>query len=126
MVAGWQTRTPRSRCAGSFDERHLVDFAERGLAEQDLLHRALAQEPHAFLARRLLDLRGRTPGENQLADVVAQVEQLADRRAALVAGAAALDAARPFEEPPAELQRRIQRRLRQLRACDRRRPLAVR
>ena len=44
-------------------------------------------------SRRLLDLRGRPALEDHLADVIGQVEQLADRHAALEAGAAALDAA---------------------------------
>ena len=69
-----------------------------------------------FLARRLLDLRGRPLLEDHLADVVGQVEQLADRRAPLVAGAAALDAADALVERVRVLERRIEPRFLEQRA----------
>ncbi len=95
-------------------------------ALHDAFDRGLAQEPHALLARRLLDLGGRPLLENQLADVIGQVEQLADGRPALVAGAAALDAAEPLVEDVRVLERRIEARFLEQRARHRRRPLAVR
>src|SRR5205814_5591008 len=88
---------------GSFDERDLVDLAQRRDALQHLLHRGLAQESHAFIARGLLDFRGRAPREDHLADVVAQIEQLADRPAAAVTRPAALHASGAFEEQAAGL-----------------------
>ena len=54
-----------------------------------------------------LDLRDRPPLENQLADVIGEIEQLADRHAALEARAAALDAAAAFVERVRLRQRRI-------------------
>ena len=84
---------------------------------QHALDRRLAQEAHALLARRALDLGDRPLVENHLADVIGQVEQLADRHAALEAGAAALDAAGAFVEGVRRLERRVHRRLDQLLAA---------
>ncbi len=97
-----------------------------GSPQQHLLDRRVAQEPHPLLARRLLDLRGRPPVEDQVADVIGQIEQLADRRPALVAGAAALDAPGAFVETRRGGQRRVHPRLVQHLGGHRRRPLAVR
>src|SRR5687767_13554916 len=113
------------RAADSFDERHLVDFAQRRLAEQHLLDGALAKEPHALGTGGFLDFRRRAFGENQLADVVAEIEQFADRGPAAIARAAAFHAAGAFEEPAAELERGIERRLLELRPGNLRRTLAV-
>src|SRR6266540_1105074 len=92
---------PTLSAPGSWDlhERDLVDLVEGGVAGQGLGDRRLAQEDHPLLARRALDLRARAPGQDQLAHVVAEVEQLRDGHAALVAGAPALQAAGPFVEP---------------------------
>src|SRR4029078_5121391 len=83
--------------ADSFDEGHLVDFAQRRLAGEHLLDRGLAQGPHALFARRPLDLGGRLPRQDDLADVIGQIEQLAYGGATLEHGDAALDAARPLD-----------------------------
>ena len=57
--------------------------------------------------------------------MIREIEQLADRRAALESRPAALDAARALEEEAAVLERRIHRRLFEHRARDLRRTLAV-
>ena len=71
----------------------------------------LAQRPHALVARRLLDLGVRPPGQDDLADVIGQIEQLAYGGPPLEPGAAALDAAGPLEEQAAVGQVRVHLRL---------------
>src|SRR5204863_6270975 len=78
---------------GSFDERHLIDFAQRGHAFEHALDRRLTQKPHAVFARSLLDFRRRPLFENHLANAIGEVEKFANRLAALVAGPVALDTA---------------------------------
>ena len=73
-----------------------------------------------------LDLRGRPPLENHVADVIGQIQQLADRRASLEARAAALDAARALVERVRVRQRRIHAPIRSAAPPDLRRPFAVR
>src|SRR5579864_2748679 len=68
------------------------------MPRQHAFDRRLTEEPHALLSGCLLDLGRRLARENHLANAVAQIEQLANRHAALVAGAAALDAPKPFVE----------------------------
>src|SRR5437773_12300882 len=77
----------------AFDEGDLVDFTQRGDAEHDALDSRFAEKAHAFFAGRLFDFRSRPLLQNHLPDGVAQVQQLADRRSADIAGPAALDAA---------------------------------
>src|SRR5262245_50569176 len=133
MKRGWpRSRQRRSgskphgmKSVGSFDERHLVDLFESGDAGHHLLDGGLAEEPHPFLPRRLLDFRRRTFLENHLTDVIAQIEQLADRGPPLVAGAAALDAAEPFVKGVVLIEQRIEPRFLEQRAGYLRRPLAV-
>src|SRR5690606_22640233 len=69
----------------SFDERHLVDLAQRRPPHEHLLDRRVAQEPHPFFARGLLDLGGRPPIQDHVANPVREIQQLADRGASLVA-----------------------------------------
>src|SRR5215471_3972000 len=122
---GGLTRNGGSVDIALFDEGHLVDLAERRLAGEHLLHRRLAQGFHAFLARRLLHLGGRPPRQDDLADVIGQIEELAYGVAPLEPGAAALDAAGHLDEEAALGQGRIHGRLDQLLARDLRLPLAV-
>src|SRR5688500_16854894 len=102
--------TASAAVSGSFDERHLVDFAPSRDSLEHLLDGGLAQEPHALIAGGLLDLGCRPPPEDQFANVVAQIQQLADRGAAAVAGAAAFHTAGALEEQPAVLERGVERR----------------
>ena len=74
------------------------DAAHDALTDSDALNRRLAKEPHPLVARRLLDLGCRSLLENQLADAVGQIEQLANCLAPLEAGAVALDTAGAFVE----------------------------
>src|SRR5258706_8207371 len=76
----------------SVHERDFVDFTKSGDPLESLLERRLAQEQHALLLRRALDLRGRTPRQDELANVVREIEQLGDRETAVETGAVALDA----------------------------------
>src|SRR5436309_3141063 len=92
----------------SFDEGDLVDFAQRGDAEYDALDGRLAEKAHAFFARRLFDFRRRPFLENHLPDGVAQIQQLADRGAAHIAGPAALDAADALVKRLRLLERRVE------------------
>src|SRR6185436_15014446 len=57
----------------SLHEGHLVDLAEGGGAGEDLLEGGIAQEGHALLPRRLLDLRRRPALEHHLPDAVGHV-----------------------------------------------------
>src|SRR5262249_59287226 len=110
----WTPRETNRKC--SFDECDLVDLPQCGRAVHYTIDGAFTQEPHALLARRLLDLRRRTLFENHLADAVGQVEQLADCGAPLVPGPAALDAAEPLVEQRGVFDRRIETRFLQERA----------
>src|SRR5688500_18698031 len=99
VAADWSAGARRQTwTVCSFYERHLVDLSQRGHATQHLLDRGLTQEPHAFVASRFLDLGRRPARQDQLADVVGEVEQFADRDPALESGAAALHAPGAFEE----------------------------
>src|SRR4029079_10466386 len=60
------------------DEGHLVDLAQGGLSRPYFSKRRLAQEAHAFLARRAPYLRCRFLLQNHLAHPVAQVQQFVD------------------------------------------------
>src|SRR6185437_5333867 len=74
-----RTRTPAAGPAAgreydrecSFDERHLVDFLQRGDARSNFLHGRFAQKRHSLFPRQTLDLRSRTAVQNQFADLVA-------------------------------------------------------
>src|SRR5262245_9133842 len=94
--------------SGSFDECHLVDFPKGGHPLEDPFDGTLAQESHAFFARRLLDFGCRPLLENHLADPVSQVEELADGLAPLVACPVTLDAADTLVEPMRMFERRIE------------------
>src|SRR5947207_5194548 len=59
----------------SSDEGHFVDLAQGRHSREHLLERAVAQEGHSLLARRLLDLRRGPALEDHLADAVAHVQQ---------------------------------------------------
>src|SRR5207237_2201134 len=115
----------RESLAASFDERDLVDFAQRRNSSQHPLDSRLAQRPHAFFAGGLLHFGCGTAREDDLTNVIGQIQQLADGRAALVARAATFDAARAFEKQAAVREPRIHRRFNQLLARDVRRALAV-
>src|ERR1041385_2950422 len=86
-----------SGCSNHFaltlNKRHLVDLFQSSHALQDLLHRRISQKRHAFLARHPLDLRSRPFLQNQLADMVAQIQQFMNRRPPAGPRAAALEAA---------------------------------
>src|SRR5437867_343323 len=103
-----RARTSRSARTCSFDERDLVDLAKRRRPVEDALDRRLAEKPHAFFAGALLDFRGRPLLENHLANVIREVEQLADGGAALVARSSAFDAADAFVERLRVLERRVE------------------
>ena len=125
-VHGSETsRVPRIRKIFDYGGNHPAVKACWNSNPTDLLDGGFAQEPHPFLVRGLLDLGGRPLVENELPDVVAEIEQLADRRAPLVTRAAALDAPGAFEEPAAHFERRIEPRFLELRAGHLRRPPAV-
>src|SRR5262245_33964321 len=100
----------RTAWTSLFDECHLVDLPKRRNPGQHALDGRLAQRPHAFLARRLLDFGRRLAVQDDLADVIGQIEQLAYGGAPLEARAAALDAAAALEEQTAVGQIRIDRK----------------
>src|SRR3974377_1784374 len=81
-------------CMGAMllNEGHLVDFPQSGQAISHLGQSAQPQRNHTFSNRRALDLRGRPPVHNHFADMIAQVQQLADRRASVESGPRALQA----------------------------------
>src|SRR5438132_1310781 len=77
---GWPVRRPpwaptrrRANRGGSFDEGHLVDFAQRADAVHHALDGRVAEEAHAFLARGLFDLGGGPARQNHVANVVREV-----------------------------------------------------
>src|ERR1035438_796248 len=80
----------------SLNERHLVDFPQRGGSLPQLLHRGFAQERHPFFPRRALDLRSRPPVQDHFPDAVRQIQQLVNRRASAEPSPAALKTAGPF------------------------------
>src|SRR5689334_12282605 len=80
----------------TFDKRDLVDLLQRRDAILHPVNRRFAQERHAFLAREPFNLRSRAPGQNHLADLLAQIEQFVDRGSPAEPCAAALEAAGAF------------------------------
>src|SRR5262249_31900466 len=64
----------------SFDKCDLVDLLQRSHSLPDLVHGRFAQKRHALFLGPPLDLRGGALLQNQLADAIAQIEQLVDRR----------------------------------------------
>src|SRR6266545_3389021 len=87
-----------ARVMSGLDERHFVDFPQRGDALADLLHSRFAQERHAFFAGQALDFGSGALVQNHFADAVGQVEQLMDGGAAAEPGAAALKAPGAFHK----------------------------
>src|ERR1700682_6225501 len=82
----------------SFDERYLVDLLQRGHSAAGFIERRFSQERHPFIARDAFDLRRGPLVQNHLADMLAQIQQLMDGRAASEAGAAAFKATGTFIE----------------------------
>src|SRR5260370_24813562 len=74
------------------NESHLVNFFYRGDARANLCQPAVAQSDHALFASDALDLRSRAAIHDHFPDAVGQVEQLANRRAAMITGARAFQA----------------------------------
>src|SRR5438105_14390851 len=79
--------------SGRFDEGDFIDLFQRGNARLYFIKRRLAQEAHSLVTGGATDLRGRLLGQDHLADAIAEIEELVDRRASLEAGAGAFDAA---------------------------------
>src|SRR5215470_2577138 len=75
-----------------------VHLLERGLAGAYQLERGSAQQAHARLVRELLQLAHRRAIDDRLAYLVIEDQELPDRLAAAIAGAAAVLAALPFAE----------------------------
>src|SRR5207342_1536667 len=86
------THVPSPRMARSFDERDLVDFAQRRHSIQHAADGALPQERHALLAGGALDFGGGATVEDHVTNLIGQIQQLAYGRAPLEPGAAALNA----------------------------------
>src|ERR1035441_2750979 len=80
----------------SLNERHLVDFPQRGGSLPQLLYGGFPQERHPFFPRRPLDLRRRPLVQNQFPDAVRQIQQLVNRRASPEPRPAAFETAGPF------------------------------
>src|SRR5690349_14381290 len=78
------------------NESHLVDLAQCRETDFDFTEAAFAKRDHAFVAGGALDFGSRPAVNNHFADAVGQVKQFANRRAAVIAGAGALKAARAF------------------------------
>src|SRR5690349_19614628 len=74
------------------NERNTVDFLESGFARLDQRERGLAQRHGAGGARDFLQLARGGARDDELAQLVVHHQQLADRPAALEAGAAAIRA----------------------------------
>src|SRR5262245_15315238 len=89
---------PKSMFSRLLDKGHLVDLAQSRQTPERLVDGGLAQEHHSFFLGRALDLGGRFAVQDQLADVVAQIEDLGYRRTAFEAGAVAVDAPSSFVE----------------------------
>src|SRR6202030_4334532 len=96
LTSSFEPRT--SNLIFLLDKGDLVDFTKGGTPFHDLLQRGLSQEGHSFFFRRFLDLRGRPPIEDHPANPIGQIEKFRDRRAAVEAGAVALQAAFAFPE----------------------------
>src|SRR6516162_5456877 len=92
------------------NERHLVDFLQRGYPRANLAQSALPQRNHALTNRRALDLRRRTPVDNHFADVVRQIQELADYRAPVESGSRTFQASAALREYKVLPLRRIQSR----------------
>src|SRR5678815_944980 len=98
----------------AFDEGDLVDFLKRRDSFAGLLHGGFSQEGHPFLARLAANFGARPLIEDQIADVVAQVEQLGNRAASAETSAAAFETSRAFVKRNAAPLRRIEAALDQV------------
>src|ERR1039458_217526 len=92
----------------SLNERHFVDFPQRGDSLPQLLYRGFPQERHPFFPRRPLDLRRRPLVQNQFPDAVRQIQQLVNRRASPEPRPAAFETAGPFHHRNAPPLLRVQ------------------
>src|SRR2546427_9838463 len=81
-----------------FNERHLVNFPERGNSQAHFLHGRFAQEGHPVFFGRPFDLRRGALVQNHFADAVGQIQQLVNGGAPPETGAAALEAAGAFHQ----------------------------
>src|SRR5258708_23400215 len=88
-----------------------VGLQEGGDALRPELERRAAEELRAARERELLEAARRRARHDRLAQLVVQDQELADRAAALVAGAAAMGAAAPAPELPARNRLGMQARL---------------
>src|SRR6267378_7661511 len=88
-----------------------VGLQKGGNAVLHQLERGGAEEFRAARERELLEAACRRARHDRLAQLVVQDEQLADRAAALIAGAAALGAAAAGAELPVRDRRQLQARL---------------
>src|SRR6266849_4611763 len=89
------------------NERHLIDFAQRCGAHFYLGQAAVAKRNHTLLDGRALDFGCGAAVHNHFADVIGQVQELADGGPAVIAGAGAFEAACAFGKTEFEGARRI-------------------
>src|ERR1051326_9541150 len=82
----------------SVNERHLIDFAQRGNAKLRFSQTAFSQSNHAFVASDALDFRSRPSIDNHLANAVGKVQQFADGSTPMIPRAGALQAPRAFAD----------------------------
>src|SRR5580704_2237731 len=93
------------------NERHLIDLPQSGYSGANLRETALTQRNHTFFNSGSLDFGGRTAVHDHLSNVVGQVQQFADRGAAVIAGSRAFQATRAFREGVSRNSGRVQSRL---------------
>src|SRR5215475_8140591 len=80
------------------NESHLVNFLYGRNAGANLRESAFAERSHTFFAGDTLNFGCWAAIDDHFADAIGEVEKLADRGSAVIAGAAALEAAGAFGE----------------------------
>src|SRR5690348_560465 len=80
------------------NERHLVNFTQRGDSCAHARDSRFAQKLHALFFRGAFYFRARTAVDNHLANAIREIQQLGNRRATAKTGTRAIEAASSFVE----------------------------
>src|ERR1700756_1171468 len=90
------------------NEGHLVDLLDAGNSLANLGQTAFAKRDHSFFAGDAFDFGCRPAIDNHLADAIGEIEQFADCRTPMIAGAGTLEASDAFGDRHAGPDGRIE------------------